>query len=465
MAAAPPTNFDEVLVQIGFNNAARDYMTDVDGENMTIASLLEYQEEGDFEALFASLRRPGGTMANPDAGTPGQPARIPNPGVKVSTRAIDNFKTGCFIAQHFQMAQRTAEHEFYTTARLRSWKLLRRQAETYKEPDEFPKLEKESPQTITDFIEEFEDLLSNFSGTGGRPLNYVIRQNVEVPPEDTQPVFGEADSPFVSIRHELCERSEVENGVAFAADNERVFEILKTAIFEFKPVYLQIRRFAREKNGRAAWDAFTMHYLGDAALEAITVKAENRIARSNYSGEKPRYTFETHVTVHQRAHMDIRRGEGQEWDDNQKVRRFLATITAREMEVPIATVKATLNLRTNWDACVNYLRNFVRPIGRNGAINISAFDLYHRGEEGDCVDISRLTVHGKDKVDQGKRKEKGNKSEMKVEIADRYYKPEEWKWLVANGHASQVLELRKKRKGFDPGTGRRQRTKKSKRDA
>ena len=64
--------------------------------------------------------------------------------------------------------------------------------------------------------------------------------------------------------------------------------------------------------------------------------------------------------------MDIRRGETSEWDDNQKVRQFLATITAWEMEVPIATVKAFQNLCTDWDACINYLRNFVRPVGRNG---------------------------------------------------------------------------------------------------
>ena len=439
-------------MNMGFNANARVYMEDsANGEGMTLESLLEYEDSSDFEALFDSLRKPGGTIPNPNAAVQGQPQALPNPGVRVSSRAIDNFKTGCFIAQHMQKCGRTAEANVYTTNRLRQWKALRKQAEDYVDPDELPKLQKETETAITDFIDEFDGILSSFTGTGGRPLNYIIRDNDAVPPQADQPMYTFANSPFTSVRHELLERSAL-NGAHYDADSERVFEILKNAVFDFKRVYLQIRSFARAKDGRAAFDAFQNHYLGAAALEQIVAKAENRIAQSVYSGDKPRYTFETHVTVHQRAHMDIERGGEAMWDGNQKVRRFLATITAREMEVPIATVKAIANLRTDWDACINYLRNFVRPLGSTGR-KVAAIEYHSESTspvEQAAREISRLMV---DKMD--KKSSKKGPDASKIEIADRYYKPDEWKALVKAGKHERILELRKKRPGFDNSTGRR----------
>ena len=106
--------------------------------------------------------------------------------------------------------------------------------------------------------------------------------------------------------------------------------------------------------------------------------AEERWDNSVYSGEKPRYTYEVHVCFHQKAHIDLVRGGNTAMDDGTKVRKFSRTITAQELQVPIATVKAAQNMRTDWNQTVNYLRNFVTPAVGNKR-NVSAAESSYSG--------------------------------------------------------------------------------------
>ena len=125
------------------------------------------------------------------------------------------------------------------------------------------------------------------------------------------------------------------------------------------------------------------------------------------------------------------------WDDYQKVCRFLATLTARKLEVPIATIRATANLRNDWEQCVNYLQNFIKPIGTNPR-TIASTRIDYPSTEVDALQLQN------DQLDK-----------KLPEIADRYYKPEEWNQLMRAGRHTEVIELCKKRKGFDNKTGQK----------
>ena len=56
---------------------------------------------------------------------------------------------------------------------------------------------------IVNFIKEFLEVLTRFTGTGGRPLTYVLQVEDTVLPAEDQIAFGLPNSPFSSLREEV----------------------------------------------------------------------------------------------------------------------------------------------------------------------------------------------------------------------------------------------------------------------
>ena len=432
--AAQPVDLNGVLAAIGFNAGTRAHLVDAAFHAFTMDSLLDFREDEDYDAFFSSLKRPGGEIgvANNDL----NPLRA-NPGYFVNTVAADRFRTACYMAQHRERVGRDhGEHAWYTTANMRIWKQHRLAESSYEDQEEEPKLLKNDEATIIDFIEEFPEILTRFTGTGGRPLAYVLRKEPGVPLEADQIAFGFPNSPFSSVRDEVWRRS-THDPPHYTIDNNRVFELLRGAVSEHKRVLLQIKPHTRTKDGRSAWLTFVDHYMGAAQLEGITIKAEERLDNSVYSGEKPRYTYETHVCIHQKAHIDLVRGGNTEMDDGTKIRKFLKTITAQELQIPIATIKATQHMRTDWNQTINYLRNFVTPAVGNKR-NVSAIEqtvARHMESNVARLGLEKKEPHVENK--QGKDLPK---------VAARFYKASEWRKLVKAGLHEKVLELRKQKK-------------------
>ena len=191
MAAAAPTDFNDVLTNIGFNAGARAVITGADGEDLDLPALAEFTTDSEVELFVDGLRKPGGTAAanNND----------PNRGVRVSAKALDRMKTACYIQRHFARTGRALNaFAFFTVAKLLTWKNYRVAENTRQDPDELPVLLKGTEGAILDFIEEFPQALTSFTGTGGRPLDYVLRPDPTVPAANTQPTFGETGTPFES---------------------------------------------------------------------------------------------------------------------------------------------------------------------------------------------------------------------------------------------------------------------------
>ena len=64
-------------------------------------------DDEEIETLLKLLRRPGGTVANPNAADPGQPAFIQAPGISVSMRAATNLKLAVYFLRHKLRTSRT----------------------------------------------------------------------------------------------------------------------------------------------------------------------------------------------------------------------------------------------------------------------------------------------------------------------------------------------------------------------
>jgi hypothetical protein len=246
------------------------------------------------------------------------------------------------------------------------------------------------------------------------------------------PPFGEAGSAYSSLRDEITGRAD-HNAAQYHVDNAKVFELLNEAVTEHKHVKTWIKPFAKARDGRGAWLAFKAHYRGSSEMEAIEAKAEHQLDTAVYKGERPRYNFETHVSTHRKSHQELARATGQEINGSSKVRRLLKSLQAPQMAVPCATVRAHDTLRTDFDACVNYLRAFISSSNDQDVRNIAGLDRKKRGRS-----------------DKGKTqwpKKGGNRGRSPkgdAKALDRYYKPEEWRKLDKDTQ-DKILQMRKKR--------------------
>jgi hypothetical protein len=107
-------------------------------------------------------------------------------------------------------------------------------------------------------------------------------------------------------------------------DNARVFEFLNEAVSEHKDVKTWIKPYVINCDGRGAWLAFKVHYRVSSELEAIEVVAEQRLEKLQYCGDKQRYKFETHVSMHRKAQLEIEKATETPIPETTKVRRLVS---------------------------------------------------------------------------------------------------------------------------------------------
>jgi len=287
MAAAA---FRTALGRIGWNVASQNEVTRADGQNLELEFLADMQDE-DAEELFTALRRPGDNVAIAGGG------EAPRPGVTVSTHGRSNFKLLCHMVRHYRRTGRTLTAAEIEQGQVQHFRQSKLTEQSHENPDTTLRLIETDTEHITQYIEQFPEHLALYKGTDGHPLSYVIREVEEVPDAGDDPMFGEDDSNYNTIEDELISRGAL-MGDSYNQDNRKVFDLLCEGIVDHSDVYQWIRPFARSKNGRQAFLAFRTHYMGDAFMNALYDKADRQLLNLRYTGERPRYNFERHVSLH-----------------------------------------------------------------------------------------------------------------------------------------------------------------------
>ena len=426
VAVMPALN--AAFIRLGFSEAAAAILADRGKENIDLAALALLDDK-QVKTLCMTMRKPGGWTEVLPA-TDGRPAtRTPNPGEYVSAKAEMNLTVACYMAKHYQRTSRTLTAQHLTIDRVMRYAQFKEAEDAYKEPDDAMKLVK--PEKVTDFIDEWPDHLALYDGQNGRPLAYVIRDLVAVAPETFDHAFGEVDSVYASLRDEIKARAR-HDAHQYHVDSARVFELLNEAVSEHKHVKTWIKPFAATRNGRGAWIAFKAHFRGSSELEAIEMAAENKLEKLAYTGEKNRYTFETHVSMHRRAHQDLEQATGRELPQATKVRRLLKSLQVSSLAVAVATIRAQDNLRTDFDSCVNYLRSFISSTEHTESRVIASTS----------TGGSSYKKGGRNGGKGSTYKKDGNKT------LDRYYRPHEWRALDAEKR-QKIIDARKKRNVSD----------------
>jgi predicted MPP superfamily phosphohydrolase len=234
--------------------------------------------------------------------------------------------------------------------------------------------------------------LALFNGQDGRPLTYIILKDPIPPMEATVPPFGQAGARFGCIRDEI-EASAPHDAPEYHVDIATVLDILNDVIGDHKNYKTWIKSYARLKNERAAWESFKNHYRGTNQMEAMEANAEKQLSTLIYSGEKPRFNFELHVSKHLQAHLDIEKAGG-DMREQSKVRKLLDSLQAKNLDAVIAYVPGNDQLQENFDRAVSYIRTFIIATNNTETRNVAS------------VQRSNKRVHFEDKKDNKERQER-----------------------------------------------------------
>ena len=415
MAAA---DIRDALERIGFTAESAMFIVVTQGYN----SLEELGVLTDKEvaSLCKVVRRPGGTMVNPQAVVVGQPAAIPNPGLSVSLRAENNLKLACYFIRYRGRTSRTCDPSDITLANVRSLRGHKEWEEQH-EDLEAPEI---NPRDWPRTIDSLEEWLRGNLGLTKIPLMYVVRDEIEVKPSADDP-----EANYDTKQDELISRAPIHDATGvptatYLADRGRVWDLL-SEITRNKECWSYVRPAQRKRDGRKAYLGLKMHYLGKNNVDNMSSRAEHKLQNTSYTGEKRRWNFEKYVTVHVNQHA-ILEGLKQHGyagiDERSKVRHLLAGIKTNALDSVKTRIYSDEKLRQDFEACVNLFQDFIEQQGGSKVVDryVAAIEALKHKQRGSIIP---------------------DEMQPDLSIEDRYYTADEYRKLTAK----QRLGLRIKR--------------------
>jgi hypothetical protein len=147
------------------------------------------------------------------------------------------------------------------------------------------------------------------------PLTYIVSSEVNVPAHASDP-----SNEYTTVQEEMVARMP-HTHTAFREDNIAVWDIIRDSIHDTE-AFSWVKRCERRRDGRAAYLALTLHYLGDAKNELLRNAADNTLLTTFYGGEKNRFNWTGYVSVHKECHDDLE-ATGTAMPEDDKVRRLL----------------------------------------------------------------------------------------------------------------------------------------------
>lgn len=367
-------------------------------------------DEDDIKSITANIRKPGGTLPTPTARNPNY--TIPNPGISVGhviTRRLDMVR---FYVHHCSRIQRLPViTNDMTLDRLQEITLHFKNEKDRDEPEMPGKIVK--VEDVRTNIEDLDSYLHNTFGETFLPLAYLVRDHVELPVVD--PGFG-----MPSYHAEMVERGDHE-GPAYQRDNIKLWYVI-SHMTHGGFAWNWVSAHERTRNGREAYMALKLHYLGDSYQARIRAAADAVLQKMYYDGARS-FTFESYITTLQKAFTDLE-STGEVVAEERKVRVLLRGITASSMAAAVATVTANHHLKASYQIAANYLSetNDTQKSAAAAKRNVSAVASGTTGK--------RVTFA---KGDPSKNKKK--------KLTTGYMKHSEW-WKLSD---QQRDEIRKRR--------------------
>ena len=420
------------LVRLGFSAAAALSVTDTSA--ISQIDQFRYMTDEEVEQLVKTIRRPGGTIANPAhnpaAVVAGVPATIANPGTTVNVISESNMKLMVYYIKHRDRTSRNTTWAEITLDEVRKMRLVKLEEESHQDPQEKPTIDHKDWNKTWD---NFMDYINGFLGQTGVPLGYIVRDELNVKPSNDDPA-----SNYDTVALEMIERAPIRGASAdpnnadyytptFRVDNRRTWDLAK-GVFENDVAYTYMKSSQRAKMGRDGVRGVKDHYLGPNNVDHQAMTAETELQNLTYNGETRRWNFQKYVQKHKALHIIL---EGlvehgyMGIDPRTKVRHLNTGIRTNKLDVPKSQIMASSALSTNFDNAVTVYQDYITQCKTTGSVTFN---------------ISSTTSTKAGKNPSGKR---GREDDDDVEVKDMYYPTKQYAKLSPK----QRYKLRKLREG------------------
>ena len=152
------------------------------------------------------------------------------------------------------------------------------------------------------WIESFRDCLYRTYGIRGAPLLYVIRESINAPDEQNDPLqTNKAYGSSGSVIAELITRLNHVDPL-FRNDNALVYSLLEEATRGtiYAPT---IKPYARGKNGRSAWEAMVSSHAGKDKWEQLQKDKMKFLMNTKWNGKN--YSLDKFTGLHRSAYVQL----------------------------------------------------------------------------------------------------------------------------------------------------------------
>lgn len=313
---------------------------------------IEFDDSG-ITNLCASVRKPGGTIANPQAADPGQPAVIPNPGFSLSAICEKRLKLACYTAKCYNLIGRVIDQISMNRMRLRLYDDHKKIVDASEAPEKLQPVSKSFG--IIRAMDIVPSHLRERLGVRDVALSYVIRDLENpgaVPALDPNKATG---TDYNSIMDELIAYAPLQ-GEGYVSDNATVFQILQDMV-SGRSFESSIKQFQRTQNGRSAYLALCQHNMGSAKWDKIVQEAETYVMKREWDGKNARFTLKSHINKHREANNDmVRAADHIAYEvPNEHTRVKSITSTNGTVLAAVTNIHADPNRRGNFEAAADFL--------------------------------------------------------------------------------------------------------------
>jgi hypothetical protein len=304
-----------MLKRFGFSDAAAVYLTGTCGMD-SLNEIAYLDGIDDVDKMIKGVTNPGGTVTT-GTGTSRVTAR--NNGIPVSIRSVVNLKLCVYYLKHMERVQRKPLPNAINLLLVRSYRDQQRHEVGFKKTAEEPEInEKYWPRTL----EKIREYLASQYGVTGATLDYVVRAEIAVKPEEEDP-----PESYDTVDQEMTTRAP-HTVRPFVNDRRKVWDIMSN-IYGKHSCFVYIKPALRTRNGRDAYMLLFDRFIGPNNVVNMASEAETKLTSTLYNGEKKRFTWLTYVRIHTEQHSVLNGLKDYGYsgiDDSSKVRHLLKGI-------------------------------------------------------------------------------------------------------------------------------------------
>ena len=309
--------------------------------------------DDDVEDLCNNIRKPGGITPNPaHADDADAPPFIVDPGTAVGRVYQERLKQLAYYYSYLVTVNRTfIAAQAGGEELVRLWKYKKNMETILKNkkdgeddyPDKFS-----NARPAREVIESIENWIGEHYGIENIPLQYVIRENPNVPRIADDPLpLGQP-----SYNEELIRRAS-HGGEAWVANNGKVWQMIRH-VTHGTDAWAFVKNHARNQDGRGAYVALKAQYMGADFVNKVKLSADAALETLHWTGKAKHFTWEKFISRLTSAFADLAEN-GEPKTDGEKVRRLLRAITDPTLNVAKAVVQGDPRYAENFLAATAYL--------------------------------------------------------------------------------------------------------------